>query len=268
MKAKTYINLIILLLLVFIILASCGQKQDKVEKIMEDGVEVVLNPLESYKVEGKPTSLSLQEEFVIDPEKDEIAEIGLGEFAGIDVDSEENIYFWTRRSSTEFIHKFDRYGNFISSFGRSGQGPGEFQFIAYFDINEKNEILAIDAFRRKLCILNIDGHPITEIVLLQNNFLIMSLSGGSFLISTYKYNPEEEYHHNVISLCDSEFKEIKELYRHDLPNYDVVNNFLGIPYRLLVDSSSSNIFIGAADKGYEISVFNHQGDLRRKIRKE
>ena len=74
---------------------SCGPKQDKVEKIMEDGIKVVINHLEPYKVKGKPNNLFLEEEFRIDSEKDEIAETGLTDISnrGFGVDSEGSIYF-------------------------------------------------------------------------------------------------------------------------------------------------------------------------------
>lgn len=72
----------------------CGQKQDKVEKTIEDGVEVVLNYLEPYKIKGEPDTLNLDEEFILDLERDDIAEVGMTEIARFDVDSEGNIYFW------------------------------------------------------------------------------------------------------------------------------------------------------------------------------
>ena len=47
--SKTKAALIILFLFVFIIFISCGQKQDRVEKITEDGVEVVVNHIQPYQ---------------------------------------------------------------------------------------------------------------------------------------------------------------------------------------------------------------------------
>jgi len=50
----------------------CGQKQQEIERYIEDGVEVIVNHLEPYKIKGKPTNLILEEEFTIDTEKDDI----------------------------------------------------------------------------------------------------------------------------------------------------------------------------------------------------
>jgi hypothetical protein len=49
----------ITLILILLIFSNCAQKQEKVEKIMEDGVEVVLNHLEPYKIKGEPIALTL-----------------------------------------------------------------------------------------------------------------------------------------------------------------------------------------------------------------
>jgi len=53
---------------------------------------------------------------------------------GITVDNEENIYVidWGNYR----IQKFDKNGSYIQSFGRWGQGPGEFQHTMRFDIDE------------------------------------------------------------------------------------------------------------------------------------
>ena len=86
-------NKSIYLFLLLCLLIFCGQKQDEVEIIIEDGVEVVLNHLEPYKIKGETGNLVLKEQFTIDTEKDEIAAIGLSDISGFDVDSDGNIYF-------------------------------------------------------------------------------------------------------------------------------------------------------------------------------
>jgi hypothetical protein len=43
-------------------LVYCGPKQADVERIIEDGVEVVFNHLEPYKIKGQPSYFTLEEE--------------------------------------------------------------------------------------------------------------------------------------------------------------------------------------------------------------
>ena len=82
MKKLIYLALILSLLL------CCGPKQDKVERLIEDGVEVVINHLEPYKVEDRTSTLTLEQEMTIDTEKDEVAEIGLVDMETFDIDEE------------------------------------------------------------------------------------------------------------------------------------------------------------------------------------
>jgi hypothetical protein len=111
MKTKTNRVPIIIIISVFMMLVSCGQKQDKVKKIMEDGVEVVLNHIEPYRIKGESGTVQLKKEFSIDTENEEMLEIGLTGIETFDVDSEGNIYLIQWASSEDYIFKFDPKGN-------------------------------------------------------------------------------------------------------------------------------------------------------------
>jgi hypothetical protein len=87
---------LILLVLILSLLVCCGQEQEEVEIIIEDGVEVIINHLEPYKVKGEPSTFALEKEFVIDMERDDLAELGLTEIESFDINSEGKeliIYF-------------------------------------------------------------------------------------------------------------------------------------------------------------------------------
>ena len=57
------------------------------ERYLEDGVEVVLNYLEPYRIEGEPSNLFLRKETVIDTEDQEKIRVGLTEIDSFDIDS-------------------------------------------------------------------------------------------------------------------------------------------------------------------------------------
>ena len=95
---------------------TCGPKENKVEKIVEDGVEVVINHLEPYKIEGIQATLALEREMTIDTENDETAETGLVDIEAFDVDEEGNLYFIRWTSNENFVYKFDNRGRFVKSF--------------------------------------------------------------------------------------------------------------------------------------------------------
>lgn len=122
MKKLIYLGLILSLF------SYCGHKQERVDKIIEDGVEVVLNRLEPYKIKGEPTTFSLEKEFTIDTERNDIAEFGLADVDSFTVDLDGNIYILSPKSGEKVVFKFDWNGNFVMSFGQKGQGPGEVQW--------------------------------------------------------------------------------------------------------------------------------------------
>ena len=55
-------------LYIVLFLLHCGPKQDKVERIVEDGVEVIINHLEPYEIKGEPNNVYLEKIFSINTE--------------------------------------------------------------------------------------------------------------------------------------------------------------------------------------------------------
>jgi hypothetical protein len=97
-----------ILLLCF--LSYCGPSQAEVERTIENGVEVVLNHIEPYKIREEPSIQKFEERFTIDTELDEVAEIGLTDIRDFGVDSEGNIYCLNTRSDENTIFKFNGEG--------------------------------------------------------------------------------------------------------------------------------------------------------------
>lgn len=159
MRNKNFIYSVILFLSVPLMFIFCGQKQNKVEKIIKDGVEVVINHLEPYKIIKEPSNLNLKEKFIIDLERDDLAGLGISEITGFDINSKGNIYVGSYRRLDNFIFKFDENGKYVNSFCHKGQGPGELQELINLRINEQDEILLTNGKRDKLIVLNTLGAP-------------------------------------------------------------------------------------------------------------
>jgi len=205
------------LFLVFLFLYSCGPKQDEVERIIENGVEVVINHLEPYKIKGEPNTLHLEEEFKIDLQSDDIAEIGLTTISDFVVDSKGNLYFLNMRSSEDVIFQFDRNGSFVDSYVRKGQGPGEIQFSYYLRINIQDEIIIADPMSRKLLILSKDGDVIMETRLGSNINGVFPLENGNYLIQKYLRGTNKNIRQFHLILCTPELQEIKVLKKIENP---------------------------------------------------
>jgi len=263
------------LFLVFLFLYSCGPKQDEVERIIENGVEVVINHLEPYKIKGEPNTLHLEEEFKIDLQSDDIAEIGLTTISDFVVDSKGNLYFLNMRSSEDVIFQFDRNGSFVDSYVRKGQGPGEIQFSYYLRINIQDEIIIADPMSRKLLILSKDGDVIRETRLGSNINGVFPLENGNYLIQKYLRGTNENIRQFHLILCTPELQEIKVLKKIENPvarpsssRIKGIYSGFAIHPNFVWCVSKENIFVEERERGYEISVYDLEGNLQRKVRKE
>lgn len=260
------------LALILSLFFSCAPKQDRVERILEDGVEVVLNRLEPYKIKSEPSNLFLDEEFIIDFEREDFAKIGITEVIGFDVDSDNHIYVGISRSSEDFIFKFDSKGNFLFSFGRRGQGPGELELPMYLRVNELGQIAVSDFGRKKLCLFEKNGDFIKEISLASNHRMATLLGNGKILVMKGSFNAEEGRIEFPVILCNEDLKEIKMLHQgRSLPNLALAKKINGL--EIYIDYniwriSKGLIYVGNYGKEYEFLIYDTEGNLLRKIRKE
>lgn len=260
----------ILLISVLSLFIFCGPKQDELERIIEDGVEVIVNHLEPYEIAGEPVTFTLEEEFTIDTEKDEIAETGLVDFSPFDIDSDGNIYFFTLKSDENCIYKFGKKGRFLTSFAKKGQGPGEIGQAPYgLDINEKDEILVYNGITGKTSIFSTSGVLINEISTVRMLTTLSLLRNGNYLISYFeRYSPTSDLvQRKKLSIFDAEMKEINELAGLDYPNPMKQEKKTAIEDDFVQCVGNGYIYVGKRKLGYEIWIYNLDGDLIRKIRK-
>ncbi|MFQ6003262.1 MAG: 6-bladed beta-propeller [Candidatus Zixiibacteriota bacterium] len=238
-------------------------------------MEVIINHLEPYKVKGTPSILRLEEEFTIDTERDDLAELGFTDIGSYDVDSDGNIYFVrARETDLDVIIQFDREGNFSKTFGKRGQGPGEIQFPVFLYINENDELPLYDGNMQKLYIFDKEGDLIKEIRIEPKkdfgNFVFYPLENGSFLKHGEYFDPESQHRQNILQLCNSQFETVKELDRCDHGKVVAFTQIKKVftPRVFIVQISDGKIYVGHEKRGYEILVYDFEGNLMKKIRKE
>jgi len=254
---------IVLIMFCILALFSCGPKQEKVEKIMEDGVEVVINHLEPYKLNGKLATVTLAKEFVIDTEKDDLVDIGFYQPETFDVDSDGNIYFIQWESSDNYIFKFDSKGSLLKSFCRRGQGPGELEYGGAIVVTPTREIMAKGPAQSKFEVFDLEGNYL-KTVQMGRVFNPIPLQHDEHLVFWGEDTPETRK--QFVGVCNSEFKNIKQLEYFQYPNSMNVKSPVN-RHRLIYTVSQDKIFIANSEKGYEIQVFDFKGNLIQKIRK-
>lgn len=258
MKKSTY------LIVVLSVFFYCGPGRDRVEKTVEDGVEVVLNHLEPYRIKDESGTVHLEREFSIDTENQEMLEIGLTGIETFDVDSEGNIYLIQWASSEDYIFKFNQKGNFLTSFCRKGQGPGEIEWGALVRVSPQNEVIAKDVAKLKIQVFDRDGKFLREIRL-EKSYFPVPLESGKYLIFWGEDTPE--WRKQYVGICSSEFKDIKTL---DVFQYPNILNVKGPVNRdrLIFSTSKDRIYTGNTERGYDIHVYDIEGNPFRKIRKD
>jgi len=74
------------------------------------------------------------------------------------------IYVWDKMRN-DSLDAYDKNGNFLFSFGRKGQGPGEFQAIGCVAVDPDGDIWVSSSFGRPLEIFSQDGHFKNELPL-------------------------------------------------------------------------------------------------------
>jgi hypothetical protein len=150
---------LITLLLAFLIgtAAACSKKADswKGRIELEDGIKVTLNPKEPLL---SPEAITLTSELVIGRESDRKGTVifrNLAPYGCVDTDISGNIYILD--SGADTIFKVDPQGDLLKSFGRHGQGPGEFQSPGFIKVMPDGAIAVVDDIGHKLVRFDKDG---------------------------------------------------------------------------------------------------------------
>lgn len=254
--------------MILLLLACCAPREGRIDRTTDEGVEVVLNHLEPYKMKGAPSRLVLEKKLAIDTENEEIARIGLTEMETFDVDAEGNIYIIRWQSNENYVFKFDQGGHFVTSFLRRGQGPGELEWGGKVLVNHDGNLLAKDPSKPKFAVYDRDGRFVNEVILKKNIEPIAPLANNEYF--AFDQVQDEETLHNSLGICDSSFQSFQEIYYKESPNpfsSSEAKITISGP-SLIYGAGKEKLYIGDTGKGYEIRVYDLEGRLLNKIRKD
>jgi hypothetical protein len=241
----------------------------KVDRSFENGVEMIQNHIEPYRLPGQPTGIDLTPVFSIDFGTEAIGAMGLADATDFEVDEAGNLYFFFTNKDADVIFQFDPKGEFLRSFGFKGQGPGEIDGINHSGFDASGNLLVSDMGNRKVLLFDSDGRCVNEIRYPANGTLFMQLENGNGLDVWSR--PDESgsklqrgYH--ILSPAE---KVIKILDRQTPYDFDELG-FRGIISNPLMQSRlfKDVVYVVNEERGYEILRYNLDGDLTRIIRKE
>jgi hypothetical protein len=244
---------------IFTFFCCSSQKTEWQGTIQEiDGITVVKNPKEPMYGE---------EIFEIEEELSIGAAEGAEEYMFLNayevaVDNRERIFVSDLRGV--HIKVFDKSGNYITTIGRKGQGPGEFGQITNIQITPENELMVHDRYTRRLSLFSLDGKYLRtkQIKGIQAGRIEVN-SKGNYLVRTYdfekgtlnaavelkKYSPDLEFLDTII----------KDRYRN-----------AQVPFQPWMSSKflSSDLIVCGFPESYEFQILDSEGIVIQRISKE
>ena len=247
-----------------LVLLAFGCGPSSVEKHLEDGIEVVVNGIEPYRIQGQSTALTLEELWTLDTEDPEVAEAGLVSINAFQVDSQGNVYFLSHQGEDHFFYKFSREGEFVTSFGPKGQGPGEMSFPLLPEMLPRDRLAVMDVMT-KLMVFDTEGNVVSETRIDPNFVIVNPMANGNSVVfwKAGADDAEDRYFNEKVSLFGPGEQEIREL---DVLEIARQASFLDPVFAWRIHRD--RIFQINEQRGYEILVYSGAGALLRKIRKQ
>jgi hypothetical protein len=172
MKQKNY--LLFLFPLLVLSLIYCSSEENSIKIYEENDVIIVLNPEQPIYPNAK---FIFEEELCIGEDVDDTTQI-LFRVRDIKVDSDDNIYVL---DNGEFRFKvFDKEGNYKFSFGKKGEGPGEFLRTLSFCLGSDKQIYVLDYQTKRISILDKFGNYIS-------GFNFRDITGKFYLVDQFLF---------------------------------------------------------------------------------
>jgi hypothetical protein len=213
-------------------------------------------------MKGEPSQVLLEEKINIDLGSREYERFGFKQPAFAEADSEGNIYVVEEYGPVDyFINKFDQNGKYITRFARFGQGPGEIEVIYTIRIDSHDRILISDMGKSKVVEYDKNGTLVHETPIPSEFRGVTPLENGKCVGLRRAANVYE------LVVLDSNLM-MKTLDSYGLSESAQSRRTAAIVPLFYWRVTSERIYVGNEQRGYEILVFDLDGNLLKKIRKE
>jgi len=187
------------------------------------------------------------------------------------VDDNENIYI--REFQDQVIKIFNSDGKHISTIGAKGQGPGEFQRMAYLAVTIDGKLLVIDSRAKRTSFFDSSGKFLRSFQWQVGYYNFILMKSTSYIISEIVYSEHRQFRELFVKEIDFDGKEIQTLgqftpeepkkIRQDKYTYYVSSP---VSHRsIFVGDKNRGIFYHCLNSKYDIEVYDSSGNLFRKI---
>ncbi len=221
-------------------LASSLSFPQKIET--EDGIRLVHN--EKTGKWGKQPKISLEYVKNIGDLESEDENVLFYMPSDIVLDKEGNVYVLD--SGNHRIQKFDPNGNYLATFGRRGQGPGDFQYPQSIDLDPDGNLYVSDSGNQKIQIIKPDGSLAEEIkmtdeapgiIKVRNGEMIMGQGASIYSFGMGRMDQDQELP-KLIKILNKQAEVLKE-FCEQKDFKDFLVNRLGNRYQFAVDNAGS-----------------------------
>jgi hypothetical protein len=260
MKNKIKIVTVVLSLFIFM-LFPCFSQNIKIEK--KDDVTIIHNPKRPGQVPGAPKALSLEEDLRIGIEEGD-EDYMFANLRSVQVDNEENIYVLDAKYIK--VKVYDKSGKHMRSFGKIGQGPGEFGWPSRMVMTTDGKIATLDSQNRRFSYYSRKGECLKEVSYAEYGNLIRAWpdSRGFVYCDVMTYSATSRI--GKLVKFDPEFNQISELAEMgETLNPIEINPIL---YRIVYNVLPDDRVIWARNLEYCIHVVDASGKLVKKIYKD
>jgi hypothetical protein len=253
--------------LLFGALAACSKTPDRWKGRIElkDGIQIAHNPRDPISTEEV---LSLKADLTLGQESTQPGAVSfhnLLPYGCVDTDAEGNIYVLD--GGAYLVFSFDSQGRRLKTFGRKGQGPGEFRSPDCLKAMSDGTIEIVDSASRKLLTFSGDGTLLKEGSLVDfPEFARPAIDdAGGIVAMTTEFGPRTKLAliripadlKTVVRFSDAETR----------PVFDGSTINVFFPQFEFTVSSRGQVIWGFQDK-YLVTVSRLDGRVVRKITKE
>ena len=256
MKLRQFTNPIFIIVLSVIVL-SCGQQTDKWQGTIQevDGVPIVMNPEDPIH---NAESFEMIEELCIG-EREGREEYMFQRLFTLAVNANEDIYVLDYQAT--HIKRFNKEGEYISTIGKPGQGPGELQAPRHFFFSDQGELVVGDINR--VSYFTSDGEFLRSTPFKKAMIILQDIdSEGNF----YALDIVRDKNVYELNKYDPEFNHIASFGTSPLPNVKVRNPFFSVLRFDIIEGT--RLVSGYAEEGYVLEIKDTSGNLMRKIEKK